>query len=72
MNIETIMQNEKTPRKTTAYAPHLNCETEGYEIHIGKTTGPDTVRPFLENDKNLGAMSEKWSNSRSPISTDYL
>ena len=58
LNIETIMQNEKTPRKTTAYAPHLNCETEGYEIHIGKTTGPDTVRPFLENDKNLGAMSE--------------
>lgn len=58
LNVETIMQNEKTLKKTTAYAPHLDCETDGYEIHIGETTGPDTARPFLKNDKSLGAMTK--------------
>ena len=31
---------------------------EGYEIHLGETTGPDTDRAFLEIDgRPVGAMS---------------
>lgn len=62
LNVTTLMKPEKIVCKTTAFAAHLNCETTGYEIHMGETVGPDTKRPFLQNgDEPLGAMSEDGS-----------
>ena len=58
LDVETVMQTEKVVCQTTAYANHLECETSGYEIHMGETTGSDTERPFLKNkNKSLGAMT---------------
>ncbi|MBT6030971.1 MAG: cobyric acid synthase [Kordiimonadaceae bacterium] len=59
LSIETVIKPEKVVCKTKAYAAHLDCETSGYEIHMGETTGPGTLRPFLQKaDMALGAMSE--------------
>ncbi len=59
LNVKTEMMNSKTVTQTTAYCDHLGCETSGYEIHIGETTGPDTKRSFLaKNDEKLGAANK--------------
>ena len=37
---------------TRVHATHLasKCDVAGYEIHIGRTDGPDRTRPMLEID----------------------
>ncbi|MCU0832532.1 MAG: cobyric acid synthase CobQ, partial [Rhizobiaceae bacterium] len=45
LDIETVMQPEKTLREVEAFAPLLNRMVSGYEIHLGTTTGPDCARP---------------------------
>ncbi|WAP70095.1 cobyric acid synthase [Jiella pelagia] len=44
LDVETIMQPEKTVRPARAATP-ARLPLEGYEIHLGKTTGPDCARP---------------------------
>lgn len=59
LDVTTVMQPKKEVGRTFAYSEILDCETSGYEIHIGRTEGPDTMRPFLTKGKNpLGATSK--------------
>lgn len=59
LDVSTVLETEKTVRQTIAYSSKLDCETNGYEIHIGVTTGPDTSRPFLSKEGSaLGAGSQ--------------
>jgi adenosylcobyric acid synthase len=52
------MQPHKEVGLISANCSDLICKTKGYEIHIGKTEGPDTERPFLTCDgRSLGATS---------------
>jgi adenosylcobyric acid synthase len=48
LNVDTLM----TPKKRLASVTGRHLATdeaiEGYEIHIGETTGPDCDRPFLD------------------------
>ncbi len=58
LDVETTMVPDKT--LTRVRARHLagNCAVTGYEIHIGRTDGPDRARPMLEIDGRAeGAMS---------------
>lgn len=58
LDVETIMQDDKT--LTTIRAQHLASGTEfnGYEIHNGHTTGRDRSRPFARIDgTDEGAVS---------------
>ncbi len=50
LDVETVMLPEK--RVTRVAGQHLATgePVEGYEIHIGRTTGPDCARPVLEID----------------------
>lgn len=50
LNVETVMTGDKTLRETRGIAqgPALNGQpVRGYEMHIGRTGGPDAERPFL-------------------------
>lgn len=59
LNVKTVMQPQKEVGQITAFCDPLSCETIGYEIHMGKTDGPDTKRPFLKtDDRHLGATSK--------------
>ena len=45
LDIETILEPEKTVRSAVARSVHFNAPLEGYEIHLGRTAGPDCARP---------------------------
>lgn len=46
LDIKTIMEPEKVTQKTVAHSQFFGRNINGYEIHIGRTSGPDCDRPF--------------------------
>ena len=46
LDIETTLTPEKTLANVTATHVDSRTEMSGYEIHLGKTNGPDCFRPF--------------------------
>ncbi|OQM77502.1 cobyric acid synthase [Manganibacter manganicus] len=45
LDVETIMEPEKTVRNVEARSAAFDVPLSGYEIHLGRTTGPDCRRP---------------------------
>jgi adenosylcobyric acid synthase len=45
LDIETVMEPEKTVRNVFARSAAFDLPLSGYEIHLGRTTGPDCSRP---------------------------
>jgi len=46
LDVETVMEPEKRLTRVTAMHEETGLPVEGYEIHIGRTEGPDCARPF--------------------------
>jgi adenosylcobyric acid synthase len=58
LSVETEMAPEKTVRNSRAWSREYDVALEGYEIHLGKTTGADCSRAPVEIDgRPDGAMS---------------
>ncbi|BCM20219.1 cobyric acid synthase [Mesorhizobium sp. J8] len=58
LDIETVMEPEKTVRNSSARSVQFGLPLQGYEIHLGRTTGPDTARPStILNGAEDGAVS---------------
>ncbi|MCR4266243.1 cobyric acid synthase [Nitratireductor sp. ZSWI3] len=58
LDVETTMQPHKAVREVLAHSPRYDVPLSGYEIHIGRTQGPDCGRPVaLIDDRLDGAMS---------------
>jgi len=49
LDIETVMHKDKTVREIKGRTD-VGDSVEGYEIHVGKSDGPDTIRPFVTID----------------------
>ncbi|MEQ1942817.1 cobyric acid synthase [Mesorhizobium sp. VNQ89] len=45
LDVETIMEPQKTVRNVEARSLTYDAPLSGYEIHLGRTTGPDCLRP---------------------------
>ena len=45
LDVETVMEPEKTVRNVTARSALFDLPLDGYEIHLGRTAGPDCTRP---------------------------
>ena len=45
LDVETVMAVDKTVRNVSARSVAFDLPLEGYEIHLGRTTGPDCGRP---------------------------
>lgn len=59
LDVETVLEPEKTVRETSAVSSFGQVPVSGYEIHIGRTTGPDCANPMLLLDNRPdGAVSE--------------
>ncbi|WP_136634769.1 cobyric acid synthase [Pseudooceanicola onchidii] len=58
LRIETVMQAAKTVRQTQAVHVDSGTDVTGYEIHLGRTSGPDCDRAWLRiGDRLEGAAS---------------
>ena len=58
LDVVTVMTDDKTLTETRAVDRISGTEVRGYEIHIGRTTGPDTNRAWLDIDgRGEGAAS---------------
>ncbi len=58
LDVETVMEPEKTVRTSNARSAVFDLPLEGYEIHLGRTTGPDCRRPAtIINNAPDGAVS---------------
>jgi adenosylcobyric acid synthase len=58
LELETTLAPLKTVRQTRAIDVGTGLAVEGYEIHQGRTSGPDTARPMLQlADHPDGAIS---------------
>ncbi len=58
LDIETVMEPEKTVRNSSAVAASDGRAVDGYEIHLGRTSGADCARPVIMiGDRADGAQS---------------
>ena len=58
LDIETVLEPEKTVRNVEARSVAFDLPMSGYEIHLGRTEGPDCTRPYcLIDGRADGAMS---------------
>ena len=58
LNVETELLPEKTLSRVTARHVQSGTAMETYEIHLGRTHGPDAARPFATVDgRSEGAIS---------------
>jgi adenosylcobyric acid synthase len=58
LDVETVMAPEKRLANSAARALAYDAPLQGYEIHLGETTGGDCVRPYVEIDgRPDGAIS---------------
>ena len=57
LDVETVMAPEKTLRRVGGVHAASSEPLDGYEIHMGRTDGPDRARPFARIDgANEGAI----------------
>jgi adenosylcobyric acid synthase len=47
LNVSTRLETDKILRPISGHLVHGGASFNGYEIHVGRTDGPDLVRPFL-------------------------
>ncbi|MBZ6077256.1 cobyric acid synthase [Microvirga puerhi] len=58
LDVETVLTSNKTVRPVTARHAPTGLDLAAYEIHLGRTTGPDTARaPFSVEGSFDGAVS---------------
>jgi adenosylcobyric acid synthase len=58
LDVETVLDTNKVLREFRAQDTVSGTEVTGYEIHMGRTSGPDTGRPMLVLDgRRDGAVS---------------
>ena len=58
LDVETVMTPHKRLTETRAVGVSTGVPFSGYEIHIGRTEGPDCLRPFAHvDDRPEGACS---------------
>jgi len=58
LDIETTLTESKTLRHVSGYHEPSGREIDGYEMHVGETTGPDCARPLVNIEGRAdGAIS---------------
>jgi adenosylcobyric acid synthase len=59
LDVETTLTDTKTLTRVSGRATTLDAAFEGYEMHVGETTGPDCALPYLrfDNGRPDGAVA---------------
>jgi len=65
LNLVTCFEREKKTVQVRALDVTTRQQIAGYEIHMGRTSGPDTARPVFRISEGLGSNSERFDGARS-------
>ena len=68
LDVHTVMSDEKRVTLTTATSRDGDLPVSGYEIHMGRTTGPDCRRAWLQ----VGARAEGAASADGRVLGSYL
>ncbi|MHC9236463.1 cobyric acid synthase [Pseudooceanicola sp. 502str34] len=68
LDVETVMRPAKRLGLVQAHHPESDTALDGYEIHLGETTGPDCGRAWL----SVGARAEGASSASGQVRGSYL
>lgn len=68
LDIVTVMTPEKHVEEVEGYHLESGCALTGYEIHIGETSGPDRLNPWLE----IEGMAEGAQSRNGRIKGCYI
>ena len=69
LDIETVLEREKTVTFSDGVETSTNTIVSGYEIHLGVSTGPDTERPMVVFDTKLDAKRHNRQGMARPVVT---
>ena len=72
LDIATEMASDKTLRAVAGREPASGAPVQGYEMHVGRTTGPDTARPVLELDGAAGPRPDGARSADGLVAGCYL
>jgi adenosylcobyric acid synthase len=65
LNLSTCFEREKKTVQVQALDVQRRQEITGYEIHMGRSSGPDTARPVFQISEKLGNHNERFDGARS-------
>ncbi len=68
LDVETVMTPEKRLTRVTGVHVASGAPVEGYEIHIGRTQGPDRARPMFR----IGGAEEGAASADGRVAGAYL
>jgi adenosylcobyric acid synthase len=68
LQVDTVMTPDKRLTRTRATHAATGLAVEGYEIHIGRTDGPDRARPFAR----VGGLPEGAVSASGQVTGSYL
>ncbi|MFC5737879.1 cobyric acid synthase [Sinirhodobacter huangdaonensis] len=68
LDVTTVMTPEKRLRRVSARHAGTGLSVAGYEIHIGRTEGPDRARPFAD----IAGAAEGAISADGRVSGSYL
>lgn len=68
LDLTTVMTPDKRVTETTAHHPASGTEVGGYEIHLGRTEGPDRTRPMF----TVGGQPEGAVRADGRVMGSYL
>ena len=68
LDVETLLAPDKRLTRITAVHAPSGLQVAGYEIHLGRTDGPDCVRPFA----HVGDLPEGARSSDRRVEGTYL
>ena len=72
LNVDTEMEPEKQVRKTVGRLGPDGERFEAYEIHLGRTEGPDRERPFAHVESGEEILSEGAISADGRVFGTYL
>jgi adenosylcobyric acid synthase len=68
LDIETVLGGDKTTTRVSGRHTGSGAEVTGYEIHLGRSAGPDNARPFLE----IGGRPDGATSSDGLVAGTYV
>ncbi len=72
LDIETMITGAKTLSPAAGGSPVYDAPVQGYEMHMGQTTGPDTARPLLTLKSSAGLHPDGAVSSDGRIAGCYV